>query len=112
MAHVTDPSSWLGMFSGGWNEIGQTSFWIALIKIMWINVLLSGDNAVVIAMACIGLPPRQRLWGMILGAGVAVVLRIIFTIVIAQLMLLPYLKIIGCLALLYFAANLLVPQLL
>src|SRR5262245_47601726 len=110
MAHEMDSSTWLGMFSGGWNEIGQTSFWIALIKIMWINVLLSGDNAVVIAMACIGLPPRQRLWGMILGAGVAVVLRIVFTIVIAQLMLLPYLKIIGGLALFYIAAKLLVPE--
>src|SRR5262245_30083470 len=110
MAHAMDSSTWLGMFSGGWNEIGQTSFWIALIKIMWINVLLSGDNAVVIAMACIGLPPRQRLWGMILGAGVAVVLRIVFTVVIAQLMLLPYLKIIGGLALFYIAAKLLVPE--
>jgi YjbE family integral membrane protein len=73
-------------------------------------VLLSGDNAVVIAMACLGLPPRQRLWGMILGAGVAVVLRIVFTVVIAQLMLLPYLKLIGGLALFYIAAKLLVPE--
>jgi urease accessory protein UreF len=52
--------------------MGQTAFWIALLKIMWINILLSGDNAVVIAMACRGLPRRQRLWGMILGAGAAV----------------------------------------
>jgi YjbE family integral membrane protein len=77
---------------------------------MWINVLLSGDNAVVIAMACRGLPHRQRLWGMILGAGVAVVLRIIFTGVVASLMLLPYLKLIGGLALFYIAAKLLVPE--
>src|SRR6266851_2250651 len=107
---MIDPASWLGMIASGWDEVGQTAFWVALLKIMWINVLLSGDNAVVIAMACLGLPPRQRLWGMVLGAGVAVVLRIIFTVVIAQLMLLPYLKLIGGLALFYIAAKLLVPE--
>jgi YjbE family integral membrane protein len=107
---VFDAGSWLAMFTSGWDEIGQTTFWVALLKIMWINVLLSGDNAVVIAMACLGLPPRQRLWGMILGAGVAVVLRIIFTVVIAQLMLLPYLKLIGGIALFYIACKLLVPE--
>src|SRR3982075_4114800 len=77
---------------------------------MWVNGLLSGDNAGVIAMAVLGLPPRQRVSGMILGAGFAVVLRIIFTVVIAQLMLLPYLKIVGGLALFYIAAKLLVPE--
>jgi YjbE family integral membrane protein len=110
MGQMLDTSTWLGMVTSGWSEMGQTTFWVALLKIMWINVLLSGDNAVVIAMACLGLPPRQRLWGMILGAGVAVVLRIIFTVVIAQLMLLPYLKIVGGLALFYIAAKLLVPE--
>src|SRR6516165_2378667 len=107
---MMDPASWLGTITSGWDEMGQTAFWVALLKIMWINVLLSGDNAVVIAMACLGLPPRQRLWGMILGAGVAVVLRIVFTVVIAQLMLLPYLKLIGGLALFYIAAKLMVPE--
>jgi YjbE family integral membrane protein len=77
---------------------------------MWINILLSGDNAVVIAMACRGLPHRQRMWGMILGAGVAVVLRIVFTAVVASLMLLPWLKIVGGVALFYIAAKLLVPE--
>ncbi len=110
MGNILDSGTWLGMVTSGWSEMGQTTFWVALLKIMWINVLLSGDNAVVIAMACIGLPPRQRFWGMVLGAGVAVVLRIIFTVVIAQLMLLPYLKIIGGLALFYIAAKLLVPE--
>src|SRR4030088_917304 len=105
-----DSATWLAMVTSGWDEIGQSAFWVALLKIMWINVLLSGDNAVVIAMACVGLPPRQRLWGMILGAGVAVVLRIVFTVVIARLMLLPYLKVIGGLALFYIAAKLLVPE--
>jgi hypothetical protein len=90
-----DPAGWWALVSSGWNDIGHTEFWIALAKIMWINILLSGDNAVVIAMACRGLPHRQRVWGMILGAGVAVGLRIIFTGVVASLMLLPYLKIVG-----------------
>jgi YjbE family integral membrane protein len=110
MGQLADPAAWLGMISSGWGEMGQTAFWVALLKIMWINVLLSGDNAVVIAMACRGLPHRQRMWGMILGAGVAVVLRIIFTGVVASLMLLPWLKIVGGLALFYIAAKLLVPE--
>jgi YjbE family integral membrane protein len=85
-------------------------FWLALGKIMWINILLSGDNAVVIAMACRSLPKRQRFWGMVLGAGVAVVLRIIFTVIIASLMMMPYLKLVGGLALFYIAVKLMVPE--
>jgi YjbE family integral membrane protein len=110
MGQLTDSATWLGMVSSGWGEMGHTAFWVALLKIMWINILLSGDNAVVIAMACRGLPHRQRLWGMILGAGVAVVLRILFTGIVASLMLLPWLKIVGGLALFYIAAKLLVPD--
>jgi YjbE family integral membrane protein len=91
-------------------EMQQPTFWVALGKIMWINILLSGDNALVIAMACRGLPPRQRFWGMILGAGVAVLLRIIFTGIVVSLMALPFLKLVGGLALLYIAAKLLVPE--
>jgi len=64
----------------------------------------------VIALACRGLAPRQRLWGMILGAGVAVILRIIFTGIVATLMELPYLKLVGGLALVVIAAKLLVPE--
>jgi len=110
IAQMTDPAAWLGMVTSGWSEIGQTAFWVSLLQIMWINILLSGDNAVVIAMACRGLRPRQRLWGMILGAGVAVLLRIVFTVFVAALMLLPWLKIVGGLALFYIAAKLLVPE--
>jgi YjbE family integral membrane protein len=91
-------------------EMQQPAFWVAVGKIIWINVLLSGDNALVIALACRGLEPRQRLWGMILGAGVAVILRIIFTGIVATLMELPYLKLVGGLALLVIAAKLLVPE--
>jgi YjbE family integral membrane protein len=110
LAQMIDPAGLWAMVSSGWSDMGRADFWIALAKIMWINILLSGDNAVVIAMACRGLPPKQRLWGMILGAGVAVGLRIVFTGVVASLMLLPYLKIAGGLALFYIAAKLLVPD--
>jgi YjbE family integral membrane protein len=105
-----DPSTWGTVLSHGWGEIGQAVFWVALLKIIWINILLSGDNAVVIAMACRSLPPRQRMWGMVLGAGVAVLMRIVFTVVIASLMTLPYLKIAGGIALFYIAVKLLVPE--
>src|SRR5207247_5368275 len=88
----------------------QAAFWVAVGKIIWINVLLSGDNALVIALACRGLAPRQRLWGMIFGAGAAVILRIIFTGIVASLMALPYLKLVGGLALLVIRAKLLVPE--
>src|SRR5579862_1988584 len=86
------------------------AFWLAVGKIIWINVLLSGDNALVIAMACRGLHGRHRLWGMIIGAGIAVVLLIAFTGIVATLMALPYLKLFGGLALLAIAAKLLVPE--
>jgi len=92
------------------SEMEQPAFWVAVGKIIWINVLLSGDNALVIALACRGLAPRQRLWGMIFGAGAAVILRIIFTGIVASLMALPYLKLVGGLALLVIAAKLLVPE--
>lgn len=91
-------------------EIQQPQFWVALTKIIWINILLSGDNALVIALACRNLQPKQRMWGMILGAGVAVFLRIIFTFIVVQLMALPFLKLAGGLALLVIAAKLLVPE--
>jgi YjbE family integral membrane protein len=73
-------------------------------------VLLSGDNALVIAMACRGLAPRLRLWGMVIGAGIAVILLIAFTGIVATLMVLPYLKLVGGLALLVIAIKLLVPE--
>ena len=91
-------------------DMQQPSFWLAVGKIIWINVLLSGDNALVIAMACRGLHGRHRMWGMIIGAGIAVVLLIAFTGIVATLMSLPYLKLIGGLALIVIAAKLLVPE--
>ena len=91
-------------------EFYQIAFWVAVLKIIWINILLSGDNAVVIAMACRSLPPRERLWGMVIGAGLASILLILFTAVAAKLMTLPYLKLIGSIALLWIAFRLLVPS--
>ncbi|MBI3436802.1 MAG: YjbE family putative metal transport protein [Proteobacteria bacterium] len=93
-----------------WDDILQAQFWIAAGQIIGINVILSGDNAVVIALACRMLPPRQRLWGMILGAGVAVLLRVLFTLVVAQAMSWPYLKLVGGVLLLWVAVKLVVPE--
>jgi YjbE family integral membrane protein len=105
-----DPSAIGAVFRQFQAEIAHPQFWVALSKIIWINVLLSGDNALVVALACRGLASRQRLWGMILGAAAAVVLRIIFTAIVATLMEQPYLKLAGGLALIVIAAKLLVPE--
>ena len=91
-------------------EISTPGFWISVLEIVWVNVLLSGDNAVVIALACRGLPPRERLWGMVIGAGVASVLLIVFTGVVSALLTLPYIKLAGSLALFWIAIKLLEPQ--
>jgi len=92
------------------SEMMRPTFWLAALQIMGINILLSGDNAVVIALAVRALPPRERFWGMVLGAGCAAVLLILFTGIVATLLKLPYLKLIGGLALFYIAAKLLVPE--
>jgi YjbE family integral membrane protein len=92
------------------DDMMQAPFWVAVAQIIGVNVILSGDNAVVIALACMMLPPRQRMWGMILGAGVAVVLRVLFTLVVAQAMEYPYLKLVGGILLLWVAVKLVVPD--
>jgi YjbE family integral membrane protein len=79
---------------------------LQVLQIVWIDLLLSGDNAVVIAMACRSLPQEQRRWGIILGAGAAVLLRILFAAVIVQLLALPYLHIVGGVLLLWIAVQL------
>jgi YjbE family integral membrane protein len=81
---------------------------IKILQIIWINIILSGDNAVVIALACRGLPPERQRVGMIAGAGVAVALRIVFTLLVASLLSTPFLKIAGSLLLLWIAVKLLV----
>jgi YjbE family integral membrane protein len=90
--------------------MATAGFWVSVVQIIWVNILLSGDNAVVIALACRGLPPRERLWGMIIGAGFASVLLIVFTGAISILMTLPYLKMVSAVALLWIAIKLLAPQ--
>lgn len=89
-------------------ELLQTSdFWIGLIKIVWINIILSGDNAVVIALAARSLPPAQQKKAVLIGSGAAVVLRIVLTVVAAKLLALPYLQIAGGVLLLYIGVQLL-----
>jgi YjbE family integral membrane protein len=105
-----NPSAITAVFTQFQSEIHHPQFWVALAKIIWINVLLSGDNALVIALACRELEPRQRLWGMVLGAAAAVVLRIVFTAIVATMMELPYLKLVGGILLIVIAAKLLVPE--
>jgi YjbE family integral membrane protein len=107
---IFDPANIGAFVTQFQTEMTQPAFWVAVGKIIWINILLSGDNALVIALACRGLSPKHRLWGMILGAGAAVFLRIIFTGIVATLMELPYLKLVGGLALVVIAAKLLVPE--
>jgi YjbE family integral membrane protein len=92
-----------------WQDIMHAPFWIAAVQIIGVNIILSGDNAVVIAMACMTLPPKQRLWGMVLGAGVAVLLRVVFTLVVAEAMNYPFLKLVGG-ALLFWVAVKLVTE--
>ncbi|WP_423458073.1 TerC family protein [Ottowia sp. VDI28] len=82
-------------------------FWIGLVKIVWINIILSGDNAVVIALAARSLPPAQQKKAVFFGSGAAVVLRIVLTVVAAKLLALPYLQIIGGLLLLWIGVQLL-----
>jgi YjbE family integral membrane protein len=85
----------------------STDFWIGLIKIIWINIILSGDNAVVIALAARSLPPEQQKKAVLFGSGAAVVLRIALTVVAAKLLALSYLQIIGGLLLLWIGVQLL-----
>ena len=85
----------------------STDFWINLVKIIWINIILSGDNAVVIALAARAVPVEQQKKAIVFGAGAAVVLRIGLTVVAVQLLKLPYLQIIGGLLLLWIGLQLL-----
>jgi YjbE family integral membrane protein len=110
LLQVVDPANIGGFFRQVQADMLTPAFWLAVGKIIWINVLLSGDNALVIAMACRGLHGRHRLWGMVIGAGIAVVLLIAFTGIVATLMTLPYLKLVGGIALIVIAARLLVPE--
>jgi YjbE family integral membrane protein len=87
-------------------NLDATAFLLPILQIIWIDILLSGDNAVVIALACRSLPERQRRWGIFLGAGGAVLLRILFAGFIVQLMAIPFVKIGSGLLLLWIAVKL------
>ena len=91
-------------------EFLSPPFWVAAFQIIVINILLSGDNAVVIALACRNLPPTQRRWGIIWGAVGAIVLRIILTFFAVQLLELPYLKIVGGVLLLWIGIKLIAEE--
>ena len=105
LAQVSMSEQWLNWFGSLFGAHALTA--IAVIKIIGINIVLSGDNAVVIALACRNLPPRQRKLGIIFGAGAAVVLRIIFTLLVQFLFNLPWLKLVGGLLLFWIAIKLL-----
>ncbi len=89
-------------------EMIQTAeFWVGLLKIIWINIILSGDNAVVIALAARSLPPTQQRQAILWGSGAAVVLRILLYMVAVKLMDLSYLQFVGCFLLLWIGFQLL-----
>ena len=85
----------------------SADFWIGLVKIVWINIILSGDNAVVIALAARSLPPHQQKKAVFWGSGAAVVLRILLTVVAAKLLELSFLQIVGGCLLLWIGFQLL-----
>jgi YjbE family integral membrane protein len=92
------------------HELMTSQFWLGLGAIIWVNIILSGDNAVVIALAARSLPERQQKLAILWGAAAAVVLRIVLTVVAVELLKLPYLKLIGGLLLFWIAVKLLVPE--
>lgn len=87
--------------------LSSPEFWVGLMKIIWINIILSGDNAVVIALAARSLPPHQQKQAILWGSGAAVVFRIVLTVVAVKLLALPWLQIVGGLLLLWIGVQLL-----
>lgn len=88
----------------------EGAYAVQVLKIIGIDIVLAGDNAVVIALACRTLPPKQRMLGILLGAGTAVVLRVLFTLVVQQLLDISLLKLIGGLLLFWIAVKLLLAE--
>ncbi len=91
-------------------ELATPQFWVAAVQIVIVNILLSGDNAVVIALACRNLPPKQRRLGVFWGAAGAIALRIVLTIFALSLLALPWLKLIGGLLLLWIGVKLIAEE--
>jgi len=92
------------------NEMQTTVFWVGLWQIILVNIVLSGDNAVVIALAARSLPPHQQSKAVMWGAGAAVAMRIVLTIIAVELLRWPWLKLIGAVLLLWIAVKLLLPE--
>ena len=88
----------------------SAEFWVGLFKIIGVNIILSGDNAVVIALAARSLPPKQQTQAIIWGSGAAIVMRILLTLFAVALLTLPWLKIVGSLLLFWIGVKLLVPE--
>ncbi|MES2945705.1 MAG: TerC family protein [Pseudomonadota bacterium] len=91
-------------------EFMTASFWLAVGQIIMIDILLGGDNAVVIALACRNLPAKQRTQGIIYGTIGAIVLRVILIAFALALLAVPYLKIVGAILLLWIGVKLLQPE--
>jgi len=91
-------------------SLTDATFWVALLQIIGVNIVLSGDNAVVIALAARSLPPLQQKKAVLWGSGAAVVMRIVLTIVAVELLRLPYLKLIGAALLIWIGIQLLLPE--
>ena len=87
-------------------EFLSPAWWAGLVQIIGIDIVLSGDNALVIALACRSLPENQRKWGILLGAGAAIALRIVFAVGIVYLLEVPFLKFAGSLLLVWIAVKL------
>lgn len=85
-------------------------FWVAVGQIILIDILLGGDNAVVIALACRSLPPEQRRKGIIWGTAGAIILRVILIAFALALLAVPYLKLVGAILLIWIGVKLLVPE--
>jgi YjbE family integral membrane protein len=87
-------------------EFTSGAFWAALGSIIWVNIILSGDNAVVIALAARSLPPQQQKQAIFWGSAAAIVLRVVLTVIAVEMLKWPWLKIIGALLLLYIGVTL------
>lgn len=91
-------------------SLASAEFWTSLINIILVNIVLSGDNAVVIALAANSLPPKQQRPAILLGSAAAVAMRAVLTVFAISLLTLPYLKLIGGILLLYIAVKLMASQ--
>jgi YjbE family integral membrane protein len=91
-------------------DLTNPQFWVAVLQIILIDILLSGDNAVVIALACRNLPDRQRRMGVFWGVGGAIILRVTLTFFAVSLLTLPYVKLVGGALLLWIGIKLILPD--